>query len=159
MAKVKGEPKLEIWRGSTVGINVGDVFDIEWVDIPVVNPDPNDQMTEDDRSAAVFLQGYEQGGVVFNRLEGCWYGDDSVYFHDTRGGAATRGHVWRYIPGHHDRDGGKLVLLFESPGVDVLDSPDNITVSPRGGLVLCEDGSGISAWPDPARGDLPLRPK
>jgi secreted PhoX family phosphatase len=34
------------------------------------------------------------------------------------------------------------VLIFESPGVDVLDSPDNIAVSPRGGLVLCEDGSG-----------------
>lgn len=34
-------------------------------------------------------------------------------------------------------------MLFESPSVDVLDSPDNITVSPRGGLVLCEDGSGV----------------
>jgi secreted PhoX family phosphatase len=25
----------------------------------------------------------------------------------------------------------------------VLNRPDNVTVSPRGGLVLCEDGSGI----------------
>jgi len=25
----------------------------------------------------------------------------------------------------------------------VLNMPDNITVSPRGGIVLCEDGSGI----------------
>ena len=24
----------------------------------------------------------------------------------------------------------------------MLDSPDNITVSPRGGLILCEDGGG-----------------
>ncbi len=142
MAKIVGEPKLEIWRGSTIGISVSDVFDVEWVDIPVVDPDPNDEMPEDDRLAAVFLQGYDQGGVVFNRLEGCWYGDDSIYFHDTRGGAVTRGHVWRYISGKHNRDGGKLVLIFESPGVNVLDSPDNITVSPRGGLVLCEDGSG-----------------
>jgi secreted PhoX family phosphatase len=31
-------------------------------------------------------------------------------------------------------------LLFESPGKDVLNRPDHITVSPRGGLVLCEDG-------------------
>jgi secreted PhoX family phosphatase len=29
-----------------------------------------------------------------------------------------------------------------SPGVDVLDSPDNLTVSPNGNLVICEDGSG-----------------
>ncbi|MGH7709707.1 MAG: alkaline phosphatase PhoX [Gemmatimonadaceae bacterium] len=142
MARIAGSPKLEIWRGSTIGIEVGDTFDVEWVDIPIVDPDPNDQLDEDDRLAAVFLQGYDQGGVVFNRLEGCWYGDSSIYFHDTRGGAVTRGHVWRYIPGRVPSDGGKLVLLFESPNVDVLDSPDNLTVSPRGGLVLCEDGSG-----------------
>ena len=34
------------------------------------------------------------------------------------------------------------LLLFESPGRAVLDAPDNITISPRGGLVLCEDGNG-----------------
>ena len=33
-------------------------------------------------------------------------------------------------------------MLFQSPGPDVLNAPDNIGVSPRGGLVLCEDGSG-----------------
>jgi uncharacterized protein len=143
MAKVKGSPKLEIWRGSAIGIGVGDSFDIEWVDIPIVDPDPNDQMSEDDRLAGVFLQGYEQGGVVFNRLEGCWYGDGSVFFHDTSAGAAGEGHVWRFIPGRSSRHGGKLVLLFESPGPNVLDNPDNITVSPRGGLVLCEDGSDV----------------
>jgi uncharacterized protein len=32
--------------------------------------------------------------------------------------------------------------LFQSPSAAVLNAPDNITVSPRGGLVLCEDGSG-----------------
>jgi secreted PhoX family phosphatase len=34
-------------------------------------------------------------------------------------------------------------LIYESPGPNVLDNPDNITVSPRGGLVLCEDGGGV----------------
>ena len=33
-------------------------------------------------------------------------------------------------------------LLFQSPGAAMLNAPDNITVSPRGGLVLCEDGGG-----------------
>jgi secreted PhoX family phosphatase len=32
--------------------------------------------------------------------------------------------------------------MFESPGIHVLDFPDNMTVSPRGGIVLCEDGGG-----------------
>ena len=35
-----------------------------------------------------------------------------------------------------------MTLIFESPGLDVLDSPDNICVTPGGGLILCEDGSG-----------------
>ena len=33
-------------------------------------------------------------------------------------------------------------MLFQSPGPEVLNAPDNICVSPRGGLVLCEDGNG-----------------
>jgi secreted PhoX family phosphatase len=145
MARVVGSPKLEIWRGSETGIAVGDSFPVDWVDIPVV--DPGDANSEDDRLAALFLQGFDQGGVVFNRLEGCWFGEGSVFFHDTRGGLARRGHVWQYVPAEQEGQGGPgdrglLRLVFESPGTGVLDSPDNITVSPRGGLVLCEDGSG-----------------
>ena len=45
------------------------------------------------------------------------------------------GQVWEYDPGSE-----RIRLLFESPGTDVLDMPDNICASPRGGLVLCEDG-------------------
>ncbi|MGH7820747.1 MAG: alkaline phosphatase PhoX, partial [Candidatus Binatia bacterium] len=40
--------------------------------------------------------------------------------------------------------GGALRLVFESPGQEVLDSPDNLTVTPRGGLILCEDDAGGS---------------
>lgn len=34
-----------------------------------------------------------------------------------------------------------LQLVYQSPGPDVLDFPDNVTTSPRGTLVVCEDGS------------------
>ena len=54
-----------------------------------------------------------------------------------RAGGPQRGQVFAYTP----RD-GRLRLVFHSPAPEVLDSPDNICVSPRGGLVLCEDGSG-----------------
>ena len=33
------------------------------------------------------------------------------------------------------------MLLFESPGRDVLDGPDNMTTSPGGAIVICEDGN------------------
>ena len=32
-----------------------------------------------------------------------------------------------------------LRLIYQSPGPDVLDFPDNVTTSPRGTLVVCED--------------------
>jgi uncharacterized protein len=47
------------------------------------------------------------------------------------------GQVWRFLP-----DRAELELIFESPGAEVLDSPDNLTVTPRGGLIFCEDDAG-----------------
>jgi uncharacterized protein len=47
--------------------------------------------------------------------------------------------VWEFRP---DGDGGTLTLIFESSGAGELDFPDNLTVSPQGALLLCEDGGG-----------------
>jgi uncharacterized protein len=109
---------------------------VTWVDID--NPDPANAETD---SLAVFKQGQAAGGAIFTRLEGAWYGDGSIFFISTNGGNARLGQVWKYRPRGHS--GGVLSLIFESPGVDVLDSPDNICVTPGGGLILCEDGGGI----------------
>jgi secreted PhoX family phosphatase len=118
----------------------GAVLPVTWVDI--ADPDPSAAAAD---SYAVFKQGQEGGAAIFQRLEGCWYGDNSIFFNATSGGDVGAGQVWQYRPfgGRDSRHGGVLVLVFESPGNDVLESPDNITVSPRGGLVLCEDGGGI----------------
>jgi len=84
-------------------------------------------------------QGIANGGAVFTRGEGLWYGDGKIYFVCTSGGPASRGQVFELTLGS-----GKFRLLYASPSQDVLDMPDNITVSPRGGIVLCEDGDGAS---------------
>ena len=47
-----------------------------------------------------------------------------------------------FFPIYFDDRSGKLQLVFESPGPEELDFPDNVTVSNRGTLVLCEDSSG-----------------
>lgn len=104
-----------------------------WVEID--NPDP---AAASDEPSTVFLEGLEKGGAVFHRLEGCWYGDGTIFFDATSGGDAGAGQIWQYRPTGPDE--GELSLVFESPGTGVLDSPDNLCVSPRGGLVLCEDG-------------------
>ena len=89
---------------------------------------------------AIFDQGFAQGAARFARLEGCWYGDQSIYFHATNGGDAQVGQVWRYRPGSAGSRSTRPGL--REPFRDVLDNPDNITVSPRGGIVICEDGEG-----------------
>ena len=53
--------------------------------------------------------------------------------------AARSGQVFHYRP--TSDDAGELTVVFESRSSLVLDAPDNIVVSPRGGVVLCEDGT------------------
>jgi len=118
------------------GQRVGTTLPVTWVDI--ADPDPDADTISD---LAIFEQGAARGAATFARLEGCWYADESIYFHATSGGDARVGQVWRYQPGGRFRR-GRLTLVFESPSREVLDYPDNITVSPRGGIVICEDGSG-----------------
>lgn len=84
---------------------------------------------------SVFRQGYARGGMHFKRLEGCWWDDGHLYFVSTTGGWAGRGQVWEL-----DAAADRLRLLYESPGRDVLDSPDNIVMMDNGALMLCEDG-------------------
>jgi secreted PhoX family phosphatase len=131
MLALDGRPRYDSFGGATpVGVPLPAI----WVDID--NPDPATISS----TTSVFAQGRARGGVAFARLEGCWWGDNSVYFNATSGGAIGAGQVWQYRP--TSVDAGQLVLIFESPSTSVLESPDNICVSPRGGLVLCEDGGG-----------------
>ena len=114
------------------GIKVGESFSVDWVTID----DPTVAHTPGTRNnLGVFTQGKQKGGATFLRLEGCCYHQGRVYITSTNGGEAGAGRVWEYDPA---RD--QLRLLFESPSFEVLDMPDNLTVSPRGGIVLCEDG-------------------
>ena len=60
--------------------------------------------------------------------------DGRVYIVSTIGGNAGVGQVWEYDP-----SGERLRLFFESPDRRALELPDNLCVSPHGGLMLCED--------------------
>ncbi|MFF9810697.1 alkaline phosphatase PhoX [Streptomyces coeruleorubidus] len=101
---------------------------VSWV--PVEDVDP--------ATDTVRLQAQAGGAAVFSRLEGAWYGNDRVYVITTDGGPARQGQVFELDPATDE-----FRVLFASPGAEVLNAPDNMCVSPRGGLVLCEDGGGI----------------
>jgi uncharacterized protein len=129
MLKVAG-----VQQASLTGVIANDtIYDVEWVEIGTPdNPAPGVP------SNCVWAQGRALGAATFARLEGAWYGNDGkVYIVSTSGGGSDRGQVWAYNPAEE-----QLRMVFQSPGAAVLNAPDNICVSPRGGLVLCEDGSG-----------------
>ncbi len=133
MLAVKGQPGYDTRRGQVVGQH----FECEWV--PIDQPDTDAPSIS---SGFVFNQGFPLGGARFARLEGCWWGEGGVYFNATSGGDAGAGQVFKYTPS--GSDSGELVLVFESPSTSVLNSPDNICISPRGGIVICEDGAGTN---------------
>jgi secreted PhoX family phosphatase len=131
MLGIEGHPGFD----TRTGLRVGQQLQARW--IAIEQPDPADA---EQNGSAVYQEGFEKGGAVFGRLEGCWYGDGNIYINATSGGNAKLGQVWQYRP--QGKDAGELTLIFESTSRAMLRSPDNLCVSPRGGLVLCEDGPG-----------------
>lgn len=131
MLAVRNQPNYDTIRNQRVGARL----QVEWVDIAEPDPDLTAYGT------SVFDQGADAGGARFNRLEGTWWDSSrqSTFFNSTSGGNAGYGQVWEYVPGRNRNRGGDLYLRFESPGWTVLDSPDNLNVTPRGGILLCED--------------------
>jgi secreted PhoX family phosphatase len=132
MLRIVGKPGYDTRTGQTLG----EKLKIDWV--PIANPDPANAESD---SLAVFKQGAAQGGATFARLEGAWWGNNRIYFHATSGGDLGLGQVWELNP-FGSSSKAHLSLLYESNDPARLDAPDNIAVSPRGGLVLCEDGDG-----------------
>lgn len=133
MLAVTGAPQYDTRRGQTVGV----VLQATWVPIATPNSD-----APTISSGFVFNQGFALGGAQFARLEGCWYGDGGVYFNSTSGGEVNAGQIFKYTP--TSANAGELVMIYESPSLGVLKNPDNVCVSPRGGIVLCEDSSGTN---------------
>ncbi len=124
MMKVLGGPANNDFGPLAVS---GQTWDVEWVPIR----DPEALVT------STVQQGIAQGGARFRRLEGCWWADSKGYFLSTNGGPVSEGQVFEY-----DSVNETLKLIYASPAAADLDNPDNITVTPRGGLLLCEDAAG-----------------
>ena len=140
MLAVRGRPQVDMREGQTVGR----WLPVRWVDIE--DPDPDYTSISDPRG--VFAQGYAAGGALFNRLEGCWADGGRIFFVSTSGGDAKNGdvnpdgyeegfgQVWEYRPKGRD---SAVRLVYESSSATELDSPDNLTITPNGGVIVCED--------------------
>jgi len=128
MLAVRGEPRLD----TSEGFPAGRWLDVEWV--PIADPERPHADPRARDGLGVHGQGLDAGGASFKRGEGLWYGGGRIYFVATAGGDAGWGQVFELDPA-----GSRLRLVYESQGRETLNHPDNVCVSPRGGLVLCED--------------------
>ncbi|MFI7348786.1 alkaline phosphatase PhoX [Streptomyces sp. NPDC049936] len=117
----------------------GTVYGVDWVDVP----------DRDARTTPVRKQ-FAAGEVTRARkLEGMWWADGGTYIvssysRDESPGRPHDGQVWFYDPKRRTLTLKVLLGVNADPSADgAFDGPDNITVSPYGGLVVAEDGEGV----------------
>ena len=129
---------------------IGDVHAIDWVDIDNPDGDPGKTPAEISaitvRASGPFLQAWARGGLVLSRGEGICHHGGKLYLVDTEAGRNAEGHpghgegaVWEYDPREQT-----LTAIFVAGSQQVGDNIDNITASPRGGLLLCENGDAVT---------------
>ncbi|MGH8852792.1 MAG: PhoX family protein [Telluria sp.] len=141
MAKVKGVHNVNL-----ANVPVDSVVELEWV--AIANPDANRgdatgpggvRITG---AAGPFVQGWVQGAARMNRGEGIWYAQGKMYVMDTSGGAVQRGSIWEL-----DLATQRLKCIYSSPSQLVGNMGDNLTVSPRNAILICEDASTAATDP------------
>lgn len=124
------------WGDTRFG--VGQTAAVTWIDLEDVEAPESD----------LRHRGHDAGAARFARGEGMWAGSDGIYFACTNGGPARKGQIWRYLPspaeGTPGEEGqpGVLELFVEPNDSTLVENADNLTVSPWGDLVVCEDGTG-----------------
>lgn len=118
---------------------VGTTYAVSWVPVP----------DRDARTTPIRAQFTDDQITRARKLEGQWWGDGGAYVvcsfaRDESPGEPHDGLVWFYDP-----RAATLTLKLRfgvnpTPDQDgPLDGPDNITVSPWGGVIMAEDGEGV----------------
>lgn len=128
------------FAGQGQALPVGGSVRVRWIDMDGVES-PDGDLKE---------RGFAKGALRFSRGEGLSVGKSGrgseIYICCTMGGPQRLGQVWRYRPSRREggsgepADPGTLELFVESTSADRLKNCDNVTVTPWGGLILCEDG-------------------
>lgn len=126
--RIDHTPSMDTRNWDAQKINPGDQVAIRWIRLDRVDS-PKDDLR---------YRGFNAGAARFARGEGMWWGNDSAYFAATTGGKSYSGQLWRIIPSENGYE-DKLELFIEPNDPSVLERADNITFSPWGDIVVCED--------------------
>jgi hypothetical protein len=125
----------------SLAVATGTRYGVRWVDVPdrlATTVSVRKQFTDDQITRS-------------RKLEGAWWGDGGAYFVASfarlSDGSAKEhdGQVWFYDPRDETIELKVIFGVNPDPSVEGnFDGPDNITVSPYGGVILAEDGEGLS---------------
>ena len=132
---VKGNPQKDTRNWKQQAFEINKEKQVEWMDLD--NPlAPDDDLR---------YRGFKNGATRFARGEGIWFGDNELYFACTNGGPGQWGQIFRYRlspdEGNENENStpATLELFKESNDRGVLNMCDNLTITPWGDLMVCED--------------------
>ncbi len=133
---IAGKPSFDTrnWPGQDRMIT-GEWLNACWIDLEDVDSAEND----------LRLRGAGAGAAIFARGEGLCFTGTELVLTATVGGPDWLGQVFAYRPspreGFPDEDAepGALCLIAESTTRSLLRHADNVTMSPWGDLIVCED--------------------
>jgi len=138
----------------------GTQYKVSWVDVPdrdgkqlgpVRRQFNHDYTTTTNGTTTRFTKTDGADVTRSRKLEGAWWADGGAYFVASfaRLSDGSRnehdGQVWFYDPAKETVTLTTIFGVNPDPNVDSddVDGPDNITVSPYGGVILAEDGNGV----------------
>ena len=119
----------------------GTQYKVEWVDVPdrlAVTTSTRKQLPNDAVTRS-------------RKFEGAWWADGGAYIVASYARASDGsvhehdGQIWFYEPGKERITLKTIFTVNPTPDQEGtnFDGPDNITVSPHGGVILAEDGEGV----------------
>lgn len=124
---IKGSPACDLRNYDPKGRQIpeGKAMDVVWIDLKDVES-PKDDLRH---------RGFAAGAARFARGEGIFHDDGAIFICCTDGGPKHLGQIYKLTPGASD-----AITLFLQPGdLDLLTNGDNLTASPWGDLIICED--------------------
>jgi hypothetical protein len=130
---IDGRPRFDTRNWNGRDLSPGIWLDASWIDLEEADVNRND----------LRLRGRDLGAAIFARGEGLCQANGDLAFTCTIGGPDRLGQVFVYRPdraaGPASAAGGRLRLIAESTTESILRNGDNITMSPWGDLLVCED--------------------
>ena len=128
--QIQGVSDSRNWKKNKIHKNIK--YAVNWIKI-----DDNDPEKDTMR-----YEGINNGATPFARPEGIIADGNSIYICCTSGGRLKKGQIWKLTI--DSKDNPMIELWYEVRDKNSLNMPDNLTISPWGDLIVCEDNPDLN---------------